>query len=119
VALRRVLLQIVFAVDRAERARQLGKQSRIVGPPSRSAWRVRAPSSQQPGVLELFHIRQVAERFEAELRQERRRGDTGVRRAGLGLRGPAAVNPVCRSAAMVSRLTSATKNWPSSPRVPG
>ena len=89
-ALPLIPLQIVLAGHPAESARQLGAQRRIA---QARAWRIRARPAEKTGVFELLHIGEIAQRLEAEMRQERRRRDIGVGRAGLRGARPGADEP--------------------------
>jgi hypothetical protein len=73
-------------------------------------------SYKQASVFERVDVREVTQRVEAELRQERLGGD--IVYGGPG-RGPEPIKSSRRRCPMTSRLISLPKNRPSSPRVIG
>ena len=70
-----VLVRLALVGRQTQHRSQLGRERLPGGCPC-------AGSAEQPGVLQLFDVRQVAQAFEPEFPQKPRRGDIGVGRAG-------------------------------------
>ncbi len=75
--------------------------------------------AEQPRILQRIDIRQITQRLQAEGRKELLCRDLGIRRPGVGLRGPEARKLALRRVAVVSRLISLPKVFDRSLRVIG
>ena len=96
-----ILLWLIFVALQPEHTPQLGIQRRAIK-------RVLARPTEQPRVLELLDVGQVAKALEPELRQKPRRRDIGVRRAGRRAARPGGDEPLA-----AQRRDRVSRNLPS------